>query len=51
MHVPCRLDDGWRLTQTRRVRRTLLLIALLAALLALALLVGGHFDGREGVLP
>jgi hypothetical protein len=48
MHVLCgRLDGRPQHAHTRRVRPSLLHIALLAALVAFALLVGdGHFDGR-----
>jgi hypothetical protein len=47
MHVHFgRLDPRGRQAHTRRVARVLFLVVLFAALAALALLVGGHFDGR-----
>jgi hypothetical protein len=50
MHVHHgRLDPRGRQPHTRRVSRRLFLIVLLAALAGVALLVGGHFDGRDGV--
>jgi hypothetical protein len=51
MHVHHgRLDLRGRQPHTPRVPRRLFLIVLLAALAAAALLVGGHFDGRDGMI-
>jgi hypothetical protein len=51
MHVHHgRLDPRGASAHTRRMTRHLFLIVLLAALAAAALLVGGHFDGRDGVI-